>query len=312
MRCEEYIERFFAAHADDELIGRERRAADQHAGRCPRCRARLEDERRLKALIRTHAFAVRVPSDLRMSIRSALGAMPESYTGTRRTWRGAAHQAARAAARATRRVGARRALIGLPIAAAAVFVLLLASSYRHDQILAVSVPPTPIFDLALNKFDSLSEAFVPNVPAQAAVGADSDYAWVMSRDSHGRFNDESADLAEAYRDADVPEDIYDLETAGYGLSGGRVDPARDGWLTSYTLYRGAKGEILSICLHAPNFSAPIGAQYWVGAHTFYEYQGHSLCLTFHPAGHFVSILVAREPVEALLRDMTAAGTSTDL
>jgi hypothetical protein len=59
-------------------------------------------------------------------------------------------------------------------------------------------------------------------------------------------------------------------------------------------------------------AAPVGARYWAGAHTFYEYKGHSLCLTFHPTGHYISILVAHEPVTDLLRDVAIADGAATL
>jgi hypothetical protein len=174
------------------------------------------------------------------------------------------------------------------------------------------VPPTPAFDLAVEKFDKLSEEFIPNTPSEAADNNQGAYyAWVMDREGGERSREESADLARSYRDAGVPEEVYDFEPAGYGLFGGRLDESPDASRAAYTLYRGEKGQILSICMHAPEMAAPVGAKYWGGPHTFYEYKGHSLSLTFGPQGHYVSILVAREPVTDLLRDVAVAeGAST--
>ncbi|MGH7839378.1 MAG: hypothetical protein ACREQC_16345, partial [Candidatus Binataceae bacterium] len=133
---------------------------------------------------------------------------------------------------------------------------------------------------------------------------------VMERDGGSPLAGESADLARSYREANIPEEIFDFGGSGYGLYGGRIEqaagPSAGANQVTYTLYRGERGQILSVCLHAPGFAAPIGARYWVGPHTFYVYKGHSICLTFHPQGHFVSILVAREPVIDLLRDVTLA------
>ena len=57
-------------------------------------------------------------------------------------------------------------------------------------------------------------------------------------------------------------------------------------------------------------AAPVGARYWSGTHTFYEYKGHSIALTFDPEGHYISMLVAREPVTELLRDVSLADSNS--
>jgi hypothetical protein len=55
-------------------------------------------------------------------------------------------------------------------------------------------------------------------------------------------------------------------------------------------------------------SAPIGAVDWLGTRSFYIYKGYTICLTFYPAGHFVSILVTRMPIRQLLRDVASTDT----
>jgi hypothetical protein len=172
----------------------------------------------------------------------------------------------------------------------------------------ISVPPTQLFDLALNKFKDFAPNFTANATDRSVSGHDdSNYAWVMERDSP--MSGESEDLARSYREANVPEDIFDFAAAGYGLYGGRIEQLANSDQVTYTLYRGEKGQLLSVCLHAPGFAAPVGASYWVGQHTFYQYKGYSICLTFHPEGHFISILVAHEPAIDLLRDVTLADQS---
>lgn len=311
MTCAEYTKRYFFAHADDELIGRDRRAADDHTGGCARCRTRLAEERRLKELIRTQCGAGKVPPDVRLRIRAALGEITEAEPEVAAPrWRRAAKRVASWSGEGIQRIGRRRVWIGVAAAMVAVASLTLSSKTQGPaSIVYTAVPANGTFDYAVRKYDALSQEFVANAPAEGSVRG-SDYAWVIGRESHGWLSDESADLAEAYRDADVPEDIYDFEGAGYRLSGGRIDMQTNGWPATFTLYRSEKGELVSICIHAPNFYAPIGARYWVGSHTFYEYQGHSLALTFLP-NHYVSILIADEPVPDLLRDVTGAQAFPD-
>ena len=316
MNCQEYIENFLPFHADDELVGRERRAADEHTGGCVHCRVRLAEDRRLKALIRTHVPLTKAPADARLRIRAALGEaiearatdrMPAKRQGDSGRNLYAALRVARRDAQSAMQRGRRLPLSMAAIAAVGLIVVLLAGRTPST----IAVPKTAAFDLAVQKFDTLAQGFVPNAAAESASSSDgSYYAWVMDRDSTERPGNESADLARSYREADVPEQVYDFELAGYGLYGGRVDESPDGRPVTYTVYRGEKGQILSICMHAPDLSAPVGARYWAGTHTFYEYKDHSLCLTFHPAGHYVSILVAQETVADLLHDVTVADAAS--
>jgi len=312
MTCQIYIENYLAAHVDSELDGHEHRLADEHIASCLGCRERFISERQLKTLIRTHSVIARVPADVRLRIRAALGEQieAESSPAVRPAFTDRGVRTG-----VWRRL--RSARTAFPIAALGSLILTLAliASHVRTGVAPPQVPPTQLFDLAVNKFNSFGSSFVANATDQDASGhGDSYYAWVMDRDSTSAAAGESADLARSYREANVPEEIYDFRPAGYGLYGGRIDPAA-GFSAkqatgndpvTYTLYRGEKGQILSVCLHAPDFAAPIGASYWVGPHTFYQYKGHSICLTFHPQDHFVSMLVASEPVLDLLRDVTAA------
>jgi hypothetical protein len=316
MNCQEYVENFLPSHADDELVGRERRAADEHTGGCIHCRVRLAEDRRLKALIRVHVPMTRAPADARLRIRAALGEATDALAADRIPL-GRPRESGRklyAALRSVRRVGAatvrrdRRWPLSMGAIAAVGLIIVMIGGRTPS---AIAVPKTAAFDLAVQKYDALAQGFVPNAAAESASSSDgSYYAWVVDHNSAQRPGNESADLARSYREADVPEEVYDFELAGYGLYGGRVDESADGRPITYTVYRGEKGQIVSICMHAPDLSAPVGARYWAGTHTFYEYQDHSLCLTFHPAGHFVSILVAQESVADLLHDVTVADAAS--
>ena len=314
MNCRVYIREFLSAHADGELSGRERTAADDHLRGCARCQASFAEEHRVKTLIRAETPLTRVPADVRLRIRAALGEVADAaLNGHRTDPRRAGSFPARRAMRAIRWIEARPLRVALPFAALASMILLIALGVgrfgTRDSV--PNVPATPVFDLATASFDGLARGFTPNVAAESARRGDGAYyAWVVDRDSNGGRSDESADLGRAYHEAGVPEEIYDFTSAGYGLYGGRIDESVDGRPMTYTLYRGEKGEILSICMHAPGFAAPVGARYWAGTHTFFEYKDRSLCLTFSPAGHFVSILVAQEPVADLLRDVTLADASS--
>jgi anti-sigma factor RsiW len=314
MDCPVYIREFLSAHADGELGGLERAAADDHLRDCAQCRASLAEERRLKNLIRVGAPLARVPADVRLRIRAALGvgAGPGANGGRASGRRDSALPANRAVSRA-RWIEARTLRVAIPFAALASLILIVAIGLGgfapRDSV--ANVPETPVFDLATASFDGLARGFRPNVAEESASKNDGAYyAWVLDRDSRGGSDDDSGDLARAYHDAGVPEEIYDLAAAGYGLEGGRIDQSVDGWPMTYTLYSGEKGEILSICMHASGFAAPMGARYWEGAHTFFRYKNHSLCLTFSPTGHFVSILVAAEPVTDLLRDVALADSAS--
>ncbi len=309
MTCRDYIAKFLAAHADDELIGRDRRAADSHVASCFVCRQHLAENRRIKVLIREQVPMARVPADVRFGIRTALGRASETVDGIRpETLRGVAYSALRRLREVARASVSRTGRIPASIAAIASIALIaiLTTARRPTPI---PVPTTSAFDLAVAKFDTLAEGFVPNAPDESENSHGAYYAWVMDRDRKGS-GDESADLARSYHEAGVPEEVYDFEAAGYGLIGGQVTASPDGRPMSYTMYRGEKGQILGICLRAPDMAAPVGARYWSGAHTFYEYKGHSIALTFDPEGHYISMLVAREPVTELLRDVSIADSSS--
>jgi hypothetical protein len=103
--------------------------------------------------------------------------------------------------------------------------------------------------------------------------------------------------------------LLDFSAAGYQIAGGRVDHLPNGRLVTYTLYQSDAGQILSLCFSDPSMSAPIGAVEWLGMRSFYTYKGYSICLSFYPAGHFVSILVSRMPLHELLSNVASADTT---
>jgi len=308
MTCRDYIKKFLTVHADDELIGRERRAADSHVAGCIVCRQQLAEDRRLKALIRGHVPITRVPADARLRIRSALGRASQSLDVAPNALEGMIYSTLRHLRDAVLATVSRTGPVPASIAAiASVALIAIITTSRGPS--PIPVPATPAFDLAVAKFDTLAEDFVPTAPAESEDSHGAYYAWVMDRDRAGS-GDESSDLARTYREAGVPEEVFNFEPVGYGLIGGQVAESADGRPMSYTMYRGEKGQILSICLRAPEMAAPVGARYWAGTHTFYEYKGHSIALTFYPAEHYISILVSREPINDLLRDVSVAETDS--
>ncbi|HVC44907.1 MAG TPA: zf-HC2 domain-containing protein [Candidatus Binataceae bacterium] len=319
MECQEYIDEYLAAHADDELSLDQRRAVSVHLAGCAICRARLIEERSLKALVRQNAGIVKVPADVRLRIRAALGNAAEAElaapTGParhperadRNVAAGRRPRFARAAAQM------RRPVLWAPLGlAVAILIIVAVSAGLGSRGTRAPGPATvPAFDTAIGKYLAYERNFVPNVPAEAFANDDgSVYAWVENRDSVQRVSTEASDVfndvARSYREANMPDDIFNFAQAGYQISGGRIDHVADGSPVTYTLYAGDAGTILSICFRDSSMAAPIGAINWLGMRSFYAYKGYSICLSFYPTGHYVSILVSRMPADQMIRDVAMA------
>jgi anti-sigma factor RsiW len=335
--CREYISKYVSAQADGELTPRERRAANEHLAKCASCRALLVEERSLKALIHSDAVIVRTPPDVRMRIRAAIGDMADpkvdrepSYPAQTVAWReatrpqrerrayddreGSTNRATdeqRAAARASRR----RLWVSVGgVAATLIIAIAIIAGRVANQSYSGPAAPVPAFDMAIAKYLSMQRNFSPNVPPEAYSNPDGTvYAWVQNRDPVQRVStpgtDAFDDVTRAYREMSMPDDVLDLSSAGYHLAGGRADRLADGRPITYTLYAGESGSILSICYRDASMAAPIGAINWLGMRSFYEYKGYSICMSFYPAGHFVSILVSRMPVTQLLNDVAASDST---
>ncbi len=97
----------------------------------------------------------------------------------------------------------------------------------------------------------------------------------------------------------MPDDLLDLSPAGYHWPAPAPNACPTDVPITYTLYESESGSILSICYPDAAMAAPVGAINWLGMRSFYRYKGYSICMSFYPAGHFVSILVSRMPVTAL-------------
>jgi hypothetical protein len=335
MNCDEYVERFLSADADDQLPASDRALVEEHLRGCLQCRTCLNEELALKALIRRQMGSARAPADARLRIRAALG-----ETAERHSWRGNAGGAISArdnglrqsVSSALRGLGkasasARRAAASdagkwvalqfkraqhLAPAGVIVIVLIASTIIFGITFKSTSIQPVPeyqkavpAFDFAIGRFKQLSQNFDPNVPAEAFRRDDGAYfAWVENTDPLHHVSAELPDISESYEKVQMPPEFCDFALAGYELIGGRIDRTPDGEPLTYTLYRSQTDSILSIGLKR-RISAPLEG-YWFDNHALYSYRGYSICLTVYPSGHFSSIIVTRAPRVELLRDVATS------
>lgn len=167
----------------------------------------------------------------------------------------------------------------------------------------------PAFDFALDRFNELSLAFAPNVPAEAFERENGAYfAWVQESDPLHHVSAELPDISISYEKIQMPPEFCDFAQAGYELVGGRIDRMPDGAPVTYTLYRNPASSILSIGLKQ-RISPPLGG-YWFGSHALYSYRGYSICLTIYRSGQFASIIVARMPMVELLSAVAASDANS--
>ena len=208
----------------------------------------------------------------------------------------------------------KRLWIPIGVAGALVLLLVLLTGRGLRQPAVAQAAAIPAFDVAINKYLQFGREFEPNVPPEAFNSRDGMlYAWVIDRDSLQRVaNDgpESDDISRSYRDVDMPDDLFDFSAAGYHIAGGRVDRLPNGRRVTYTMYSGDAGQILGLCFSDASMAAPVGAVDWVGMRSFYSYKGYSICLSFYPTDHFVSILVTRMPLQQLLREVANTDSVT--
>jgi hypothetical protein len=311
--CQEYISEYLAAHADNELTAQERRAAEDYLAGCPACRARLAEERALKALVRQHVGIVKTPAEVRRSIRAALAEVSERgfLAWNRRDSFGAIASPRQAAEPADKKLARlNRPWMWASVAVSILVLVVMIAGLDMFSRRASREILVPAFDSAISKFARFERDFEPNVPREAFSDRDGIlYAWVTDRDSLIQLSDKVDDVARAYREADMPADIQHFEHSGYGLAGGRLERLPDGRLVTYTLYAGYQGNILSICYKDARMAAPVGAVYAAGVHSYYDYMGYSICLTFYPTGHFVSILISRQPLQQFVWAVELAETA---
>lgn len=284
MNCEEYIDNYLSAHADGELTAAQERAVADHLGHgvndgCAACRARLAEERLLKALIRRQSATVKAPAELQAQIRTALDRADGAAAPRSAPMRGVI----------IRELRRPRAWMPLAAAAAILVALFIGSlpGVRRagaPELSGISsMVASAAFDQAVGAFDSFESSFRPNVPSSSLAA-----------------------IAAAYGAAEMPDQMWDLERAGYSLTGGRIDRLPDGRPVTYTLYHGPGGDLLCTRYKASNFSFPPGAVGEHHGHRFYSYRGYSLCLTISREGRFICVLTSREPMAQFERDVSMA------
>ena len=283
MTCEEYIASYVSAHADGELSPDEEREVTRHLGigindGCASCRARLAEERLLKALIRRQSAAVKVPEELQARILAELDCM-ETQPLRRRAGAAIAREL-------------RHPHVWVPLAAAAMlFVVIIAggglsgghrsTAQRNRGVSAI--PAGDAFDQTVHSYERFETAFRPTVPSGSL-----------------------AEIAMAYGSAEMPDLMWNFQLAGYSVAGGRIDTLPDGNPVTYTLYRGRNGDILCARYKANDFAIPPGAVGDIHGHLLYEYSGYSLCLTVSQQGHFICLLITSEPIDELRHDILLA------
>jgi hypothetical protein len=200
------------------------------------------------------------------------------------------HNVASRAARARQAMIRNRRLLWAPLAiAAAVIFAIVAVARRSADEYARTHPPGSYatFDAAVAKFDDMQNHFEPNVPSSSPQ-----------------------EIAAAYRDAGMPDHLWNFERAGMKLVGGRLSTLPSGQRAAYTLYQGTGGSVMCIFIATPELQDLSGGLHAAISQsvqrTFYAYKGHSICYTVIPGGKCVSLLVSREPLEKLVSDVVLA------
>jgi len=322
VHCSEYISEYLAAHADDELTPFQRHQAEDHVGECSPCQRRLGNEFALKELIHRHVNRARSPAELRLRIRATLheaSALGATNVAAKVGLRASSHVRDSTVMRrngtwreAMRRIRRPQIWIPLGIAGSLVMVLALLTSRPGGPMPAIAGGSVPAFDAAISKYLEFQRGFIPDVPPEALTSGEGiNHAREADRNPVQRVT-ASNDSGESwpYREVNMPDDLLDLSAAGYQIVDGRVDHLPNHRLVTYTLYGGRAGQILSLCFKDATMSAPVGAVDWLGLRSFYAYKGYSICLSFYPVGHFVSILVSRMPLRQLVSYVASADTAT--
>lgn len=131
----EYIEHYLSADADDELTPAERHEVSAHLAGCAECRARLEGEREMKAMIRGEAPMYRAPDALRERICRGLDEIDRA---------------------GARRRPMRTRMMWVSAAALAACLALAIVNMRAQ-------PRDPMFDAAIVSFERSQKNFAPTV-----------------------------------------------------------------------------------------------------------------------------------------------------
>jgi anti-sigma factor RsiW len=267
--CGTYIEKYLSAHVDGELGADELRAAEEHLAGCANCRARYAEERAVKALMRERAQMLRTPAMIRGSILAALDAEDSAQRARDRS---------RSVGGEHRKPVLRRAAVWAPLALAAAAVIAFVMM-RGASTPAHAITP---FDIATDNYSHFAAHFEPNVKSNSP-----------------------ADISDAYLDHQLPGFLWNFQPSGYKLIGGRLDRLQDGSPIAFTVYRGDNGTILCTYMKAHGFGPPPGATRVIGGHTYYQYKGYSVCLSY-PHGGFMCVLVSRRSMNDFVQDIVAS------
>jgi hypothetical protein len=279
VNCREYIDHFLSAHADGELTGVQLRQAQAHVAACRECAVRLTEERALKSLVNKYAGHVEAPSAVRAKLLSLLA--EEAARGEGAMASGTDAERGLLRDRGVRAL--RRPAIWIPLSIAACLALAFITArglglYPRDSVDIVYHPGgNPEFDTAVAYYDKFDHRFDPNVPSA----------------TYGQ-------IAAAYVDAHMPGYLWNFNGSGLTLVGGRLDKLPDNRTVTFTFYRGAGMSLLCTRYKVAEFSPPPGPVREVDDHLFYSYYGYSICYSYSPIGHFVCLLITRQPVKQLL------------
>ena len=264
MDCGTYIADYLTPHADGELMGAELARAEAHVAQCARCAAALAEERELKAILHVRAGMLRTPPQVRGSILAALDAADRRDAVPRR---------APGPSRRPMLARGLRYTIPVAVAAALAFVVVLLRNPTPAE-------SYPAFDYATNNYDQFVGHFDPNVPSSSP-----------------------GDIAAAYIDHKMPGYLWNFQPSGYKLVGGRLEKMPDGrWVTN-TFYRSDDGAILCAFVSTSGLKLPPRDAEELGVHHFYEYRGHTICMSYMPGDKYICILVSHKSMKAFMKDI---------
>ncbi len=277
MNCREYTEHFLSADADGELTPEESRSVDEHLRECAACRERLASERSFKKMMRERLTLAQTPVELKAKILDALDREEQ--------------------VKVSEFTGMRQAGVLIPLAIAALALIVVATILRGRQVQRVAEEPAqepmaaqpsgalpsdsltalndtiPAFDWATTKFSQFEVSFDSNV--QAATAED------LQRQYHEQVQ--------------LFPYVWDFSQMGFRLVGGRIEPMKNGTPATFTLYRGAKGDIMCTRYRVDSMMIPRGGRHLNGIHHLYNYKGYTVCMTVENG--VCCMLVTRMPVD---------------